>query len=347
MAFTIDFGYIQVAETQMQRCVDAATMAACWEMYDQKAASHDAVISESATLAAANASAAMNTVGNDVMQIAATDMQLGRYGLNGAWDTTDPTTFNAVRVTLRRQSSSNGELPLFFGEVTGRDTQALQISSTAAMFSAISGFYEPGSSEEFVDILPIAFDSETWDLMCSEATTDDYTVCDGVVTNGADGYFEGSLYPDPDMTGAPGNRGTIDIGGANNSTVDLARQVVSGISKQDFIDLGKPLTFDENGELLLNGDTGISAGIKDELASLIGKKRIVPIFSQVTGEGNNAVYTIIRWEGISIIDVNLTGSKSSKRVTIQPARVVARHARIDYSGTYSSSFAVTPVMLVQ
>jgi hypothetical protein len=82
--------------------------------------------------------------------------------------------------------------------------------------------------------------------------------------------------------------GTVDIGGANNSTADIARQIVYGISPQDFEALGHPLTLNNDGNLFLNGDTGISAGVKDELASIIGQPRIIPIFQQVHGPGNNA-----------------------------------------------------------
>jgi hypothetical protein len=123
--------------------------------------------------------------------------------------------------------------------------------------------------------------------------------------------------------------------------------VLYGISQQDFVDLGKPLEFDSNGELLLNGDTGISAGIKDELATLIGKTRMIPIFRSVANNGNNAMYTIVRFEGVRILDVKLTGKKSLKRVIVQPATVVARGAKIDTTGTHYSTHLVTPVMLVE
>ena len=61
--------------------------------------------------------------------------------------------------------------------------------------------------------------------------------------------------------------GTVDIGGANNSTSDLARQIREGMSAEDMADLassGRSLEFTE-GKLTLNGDTGISAGVKDDL----------------------------------------------------------------------------------
>ena len=159
---------------------------------------------------------------------------------------------------------------------------------------------------------------------------------------GEDGIFETNLYP---KTLAPGNRGTVDIGDSNNSTNDLARQILHGISRQDFVDLGKPLVFDEHGELHLNGDTGISAGIKDELASLIGKTRIVPIFTEVSGQGNNSVFTIKSLK-VRILDVKLTGKKSQKRVIVQPRRWLAEGSNLIGQDEPLKSF-IDAVMLVE
>ena len=74
--------------------------------------------------------------------------------------------------------------------------------------------------------------------------------------------------------------------------------------------------------LYLNGDTGISAGVKDELASIIGEPKVLPVFRDVTGNGNNATYTIEDFVGVRILEVKLTGSVSKKRVIIQPATIV-------------------------
>ncbi|MDB4416609.1 hypothetical protein N9253_00830, partial [bacterium] len=88
-------------------------------------------------------------------------------------------------------------------------------------------------------------------------------------------------------------------------------------------------------------------GIKDELASLIGKKRIVPIFTEVSGQGNNSSFTIVKFEGVRVLDVKLTGKKSQKRVIVQPAKVIGRGAKIDWSGNNTTSHLLTPVMLVE
>ena len=162
MAVTLDFNHIHVAETELRRSADAAAMAACWEMYDQQAVENSENAIEEAAKEAANEFAYVNTVGQESPQFANDDVELGTYGVDQSWDTSDPSAFNAVRVTLRRQAGSNGELPLFFGSITGRQTQSLQTTATAAMFNAISGFYEPSDSDETIDILPIALDLPSW-----------------------------------------------------------------------------------------------------------------------------------------------------------------------------------------
>ena len=331
-AVTLDFGRINIGQTEMKRSADAAAMAACWEMHDNRVANESTAVIHSAAAQAANEFASYN-------------LTLGTYGADQSWSTGDPKSYNAVRLTLRRHSDANGELPLFFGALTGRGSQSLRTTSTAAMFNTIVAFYEPRTSEETLGMLPIALDEPSWLAAIADATEDTYDFSNGTVSSGSAGIFETNLYPKGG--GSPGNRGTVDIGAANNSTADLSRQVLYGISKQDFVDLGKPLEFDSKGELLLNGDTGISAGIKDELATLIGKTRMIPIFRSVANNGNNAMYTIVRFEGVRILDVKLTGKKSLKRVIVQPATVIARGAKIDTTGTHYSTHLVTPVMLVE
>ena len=345
MAITIDFGYIHVAEAELRRSADAAAMAGCWELFeywdvDESNSGLQVIVASSANSIATN-----NFVGELAPLLTNDDVELGSYSMAGGWSEVYGDQPNAVRVTLRRQTGANTELPLFFGALTGRNTQSLQTTAIAALFNSIEGFFEPPDHEETRGILPISLDLGSWDAAVAESTVDAYRITNGEVVSGSDGVFETNLYPQG--TGAPGNRGTVDIGDSNNSTSDLSRQILHGISRQDFLDLGKPLMFDENGELELNGDTGISAGIKDELATLIGKTRIIPIFSQVSGQGNNSIFTVVKFEGVRILDVKLTGKKSQKKVIVQPATVIGRGAKIDWSGEHTTSHLVTPVMLVE
>jgi hypothetical protein len=346
VAITLDFNHIHVAETEMSRAVDSAAMAGCWELFDQKRGLSSVTPNATDIHQESDRFTQLNPVGNSALALSEIeDVEIGTYYADqpGQLDQSDPVSYNAVRVTLRRNSSMNGELPLFFGQVTGRDSQSLRTQATAAMLQAIKGFELPDGSGETIEMLPFALDLPSWQATVAGHTEDNFVGTSSLVSAGCDGICETNLYPQG--TGAPGNRGTVDIGGQNNTTDDIARQIMHGISKQDMIDLGKPLEF-VNGVLDLNGDTGISAGVKDELASIIGQTRMIPIFQSVDGNGNNAMFHIVALEGVRILDVKLTGKKNKKRVIIQPANVLARHAKIDYSGEHQSSHVYAPVMLV-
>jgi Flp pilus assembly protein TadG len=346
-AVAVDFGHINVSRTEVKRTADAAALSACWELFDGIVAQKSATAIEEQIGDAASHIASANLVSSRSPSInRQSDIEIGYYDLDqpGGLDQSDPNRFNAVRVHVRQTEANDSAIPLFFGAVTGRKTQSLQARSTAALFKRISGFYPPTEAGETLNILPIALDLETWEQVCDKQTEDRLSYANGQVVGGSDGYHECSLYPTG--TGSPGNRGTVDIGGSNNSTSDLARQILHGISSQDLADLGKPLEFDSNHELTLNGDTGISAAIKAQLSQIIGQPRCIPIFTKVTGNGNNATYTIVRFEGVRILSVRLTGPMKKKHVTIQPCPVVARYSKYENVGMTESEFLFTPVMLV-
>lgn len=346
-AIAIDFAHINTARSEVKRTADAAAMAGAWELFDGIVAQNSTSTIEDDIASTASAIASENTVAAESPSISATsDIEIGYYQSSSpnSLDTSNTDKFNAVRVHVRKTDANQSAIPLFFGTITGKSTQSLQSHSTAALFKTMNGFHTPPSSSEHLNILPIALDEDTWDDVVNQQTEDKLSYDDGNIVSGGDGYYECSLYPTG--TGSPGNRGTVDIGGRNNSTSDLKRQILYGISRQDMIDLGKPLEFDSNHELILNGDTGLSAGIKSELAQIVGQTRIIPIFRSVSGNGNNANYTIIRFEGVRILGVKLTGPPKKKHLTIQPAKVLARHSIFTEGETSETEFLYTPVMLV-
>ena len=95
----------------------------------------------------------------------------------------------------------------------------------------------------------------------------------------------------------------------------------------------------------MNGDTGVSAGIKENLASIIGQSRILPLYSKVTGSGNNATYTIAALVGVTILEVDLTGSLSAKHITIQPSFCIDNNTVT--GGTATSTFVYKPLALTR
>ena len=359
VAFAIDIGYIQVAKVQLQQSADAAAMAAAAELIDDEALSGAGGLTDE--IVSARTRAVQYAALNKVCQSApAVDLNSGNdssgeivvgYLSNpsnpaSTMNFTDPNSFNAVQVLVQRTTARNGEIGLFFARVFGSNTQGVQASATAAILRNISGFNAP-SDGSTIGMLPFALDLETWNDMLAGGGTDswNWNPTTKQITSGNDSIREVNLYPQG--TGSPGNRGTVDIGGANNSTADIARQIVYGVSPADLAQMpGGHVALGADGTLDLTGDTGISAGVKDELASIKGQPRVIPIFSQVNGNGNNAEYTIVAFVGVRILDVKLTGSMSSKRVIVQPA-IVQMQGAIAGTGTQTSFNVYSPVWLVQ
>jgi len=353
IALAVDIGYLVYVDTELQRSADAAAIAATWRLVEQDALGAPLTPDAAEDIrTTANQFAALNPVAKSTVALTAEDTQIGNlaypFSTSSTMTFTDPTHFNAVKVRVRKTSGAdgNGTVPLFFARILGVDGCDMQREATAAFIDSFGGF-RAGTDGRNLDILPFALDKTSWDDLLAGGGNDDYrwdadAKC---VRNGSDGVREVNLYPQG--TGSPGNRGTVDIGPSNNSTADISRQIRTGISASDLAHLGGKLEFDQYGKLYLNGDTGISAGVKDDLASILGKTRIIPIFDAVSGPGNNATYTIVAFAGVRIMYVKLTGSPSQKQVMIQPCRVVSRGAVPGSGPTPASNFVYSPVWLVR
>ncbi len=351
LAFTVDIGYLHVVRTELQTAAAAAALAAAWDLIDEDALSGNADPWSRIEISRATAAqfAGLNPVVGCAPTLGEQDIQIGYLANpsdpNGVLDFADPSRFNTVRVFTRRTNDQNGEVSLFFARVLGIDSSSLQAEATAAFLNNFVGFRAPPNMK--LGFLPIALDQQTWAGLWEGNGTDDWTwdPDSGEVTSGGDGVLEVNLFPQG--TGSPGNRGTVDVGSNSNSTADLARQITEGISEEDLEFHGGSLEFDENGELFLNGDTGISAGVKDELESIKGHPVVIPIFSEVSGNGNNAWYTIVQFAGACIVEVKLTGQMSRKRVMIQPAPVKTLGGIRASGDDQKSQFIYSPVWLVR
>ncbi|MGH7129476.1 MAG: pilus assembly protein TadG-related protein, partial [Planctomycetaceae bacterium] len=333
VAFTLDVGFITLTKSQLQVAADAAAHSASMELQPQfykdspltAAEAETNARNEAVAMAARHKAGERDSVYADLNR----DVRVGNYSYDsgtGTWvKQWGVAPYNMVEVTLRRDQVSAADgtpnaggdkpLPLFFAPVIGHETAYLAEKSTAAILAGGGFKVIPGQT---AGVLPITVEEQTWDNLIDNNIGDDlwtYNEETGEVTAGADGIREINLYPA--ATGSSGNFGTVDFGGANNSTADLSRQILYGLNESD-------LSYFPNGELRfdgvpmeLNGDTGISAGIKDELDAIMGQPRAIPVYSSVVGNGNNATYTIVKFVGIRIVEVKLTGG--NKRVVVQPA----------------------------
>jgi hypothetical protein len=353
-AFAVDIGYLLMTRNQLQNSADASAMAAAWALLDERRLGGGAALDEIEWDARIEAYtyAHDNKVAGESPSI---DLNLAnaydgdvRFGNWDPGNTIDwqcsPEDYNAVRVLVQRTESSNGEVSLFFGRIFGRDTGAVQAEATAVFRDGITGF-KSKSNVPFTSLLPFTLLVDDWNLIESGVGSDDwsYDSGDGSVTAGGDGLQEGKLYPERQAGGGitAGNFGTVDIGGNNNSTADLVRQITEGVSSDDLALLaGGELTAD----MTLDGETGLSIGIKDAIASIIGQERTIPLYDTVAGTGDTAGFHIVGFVGIRIVDVNLTGSDIY--LQIQPA-VVTDASAFHEPGQPEAYQVFQPVVLLK
>jgi Flp pilus assembly protein TadG len=360
VAFAVDLGYLANSQAELQRSADSAALAACYQLIYK--GTPGTPVNLSANVAqvpiSARQYAGLNRVCQSAPTLADSDIVVGYMAdpahPGGTINTgAAQNLFNSVQVTLRKSSSQNGQVPSFFGKVFGVNGSNATATATAAFIDNVGGFGIPQSSsgQQNLMLLPFALDVQTWNSMLAGDTSVSTDIWNynssGQVVAGSDGIREVNLFPQG--TGSPGNRGTVKIGTSNNSTATLCNQIINGISPAEMANYpNSQLTFDSNGHLYLGANPGISAGCKSALASIIGQPRFIPLFDSVTGNGNNAVYEIVAFVGIRVMDVSLTGSMSSKHLTIQPALVYTRGALPNTNSNSPTGFYIySPIFLVK
>ena len=334
VAFSVDVGYITLTKAELQKSADAAALGAAIELHDAlgTGAIVDGTTAEAAARLASYDVADANRGGgrNSVYVDSTRDVRFGQYQFDigsGSWVKSWGTTpYNMVEVTARRDQSGSASgdepLDLFFAPVIGHQQSNLVEQSTAVLLPGGAFRKRPGQN---IGILPITLDVPSWnDLVDNNIGTDLYTwnEATGAVSSGPDGILEVSLYPYGNQALTPGNRGTVDFGHQGNSTADISRQILHGLNDSDWAALAAQGITELNwdtGPIYINGDTGLSAGIKDELNAIKGMPRAIPLFASVSGPGNNAIYEIVQFVGIRIMYVKLTGNPNSKTVVVQPA----------------------------
>lgn len=338
-AVSLDYGIQATAKGQLSTAADAAALAAVMKLTGESRLANSSNISSQISAARARAveiAGANRVLGNaPVIDANSYNTPTGDVVI-GYVDPTRPgsalsttassTLFNAVTVNLARDSSHGGRIPTLFGGAIGQRNTTTRVSATAvAAHYSVTGFRStPGVNAK---ILPIALDSATYDAMIGTngrtagSTTDSYgyNSTTGAVASTPDGVFESKMYPV--STGSPGNWGTVKIGVSNNSTSVLSDQIQYGITPAQLATFpgGTLQLSPQTGTLSLGGNPGISAGIKSALDAIIGRGVYVPIYSQVTGNGNNTVYTVTGFAGVRVMASNFQGSP--KYVVVQPATV--------------------------
>lgn len=306
LAFCVDLAYIGLVKAEAQRVADSAALAGCGAMF----ASHDGELSRY-SLGAPHTGLAYLTAkrfvdlhdenvrpGDYVVEpndfnFETGDIVVGRFAF-GLFTATDSAQ-NAVRVRIRLfDTHENGSLVLFFPGL--HSTFTTTISATAQI--------------DYPTLLPFAASEEIWTI---GGTADVYPLGE------PDGIPEIIVYPGA-WNGEgmpPGNFGAIQLGPTASATT-LIRQIESGPSPTDLAWHNNELIAGDT----VTGSTGLNATIQKPIegsldySGVIGLPRYLMLYSDASGVGTNAEFTITRFVAIKIVGVNLRGAK--KFLAVQP-----------------------------
>jgi|GEM_PF-657460 len=352
LAFSIDYGFLRVVKTDLQRAADTACLAALIDLVPNPDGTQnlDDVRARVREYVQDNMSTAAGGITS--FTVLPEDIEIGRYDENTIYDT-GPVTLHqtglmdAVRVTLRRDSTANGPVPLYFAKVMGIDEQPVVVTATAVLRRGIA--LKGGA-----DVLPFALPEHFWDSLGDGEELNIYND-----NNIEDGYGNQVTVLDADGNSVPGNWGTVDIGLESNSTRDLSDQIVDGLDQSDLNALhadGRiPTSAEVKAPVTLQAETGLSVGMKDAVRSIHGQTRIIPIYDVVNGEfvnnsgtGNNAEFHTIKWGVVEVVDSRWNGNKNTwirsiKAYTYDGA-LIPKEDLGDKSSDFENAFA-SPVLV--
>lgn len=326
VALAVDVGILAQARAQLKTVADSAALAGARQLASERRLSTtitnlDPEISEAKRLAIVAGNA--NKVLNNDMLLTNSNIVVGYKQVtspnpdppDSAVNTSVPATqFNSVQVT------ASVTVPALFSSVFGSTGKVVSVTSTATVeLVKVGGFQSVNGSRPA--LLPIVIEKAAYDRMMRGETGDSYTFTSSNdnppspngVSDGPDGVKESVAYPVKD--GLSGNWGTINFGVSSNSTSILGAQIRYGMTV-DQLSREYPSGI-ATVPHRFSANTGISAGIKDDLTSIIGKPVTVAIYNGSGGNGNNAWYDVSEFGSVRIVAVDLKGGE--KYVVIQPA----------------------------
>ncbi len=292
LAFSVDYGYLLFIETNLQRASDQAALAGARELVPDETGYQDL----NKVKATIRLYAQLNM--GDGFEVTDEDIEIGRYNpakIYSEVELEDDGILDTVRVTLRRTDAANTSVSLYFARLFGNNTSGVVAQSTAVLQKA--SYLGPGA-----DVFPFAIQRNAWNKL---------EVGD-VVSIYGDGQIK-----DEEGKKIPGNWGTLDIGPTSNSTNALSTQIVRGLSQNDLDSLQSQGVIDTNEyidaslDISLNGDTGLSAGLKHALEEVEGLTRIAPIYQNTTGHGGNLYFNVVGWTAVTVGEAKFNGSKNS------------------------------------
>ncbi|MFT5303568.1 MAG: hypothetical protein ACI814_004388, partial [Mariniblastus sp.] len=292
LAFSIDYGFLLFVQTDLQRTADQAALAAVRELTPDQYGNQDL-----AKVRATVREYVQLNLGDDFV-VQDSDIEIGRYDSPKIYDELvilNTGIFDTVRISLRRDEEANHSVVLYFAKLIDHDAAGVSVQAAAVLQRA--RYIGPGA-----DVFPFAIEQKAWNVLGQGETLAIY----------GDGRIEDEFGQQ-----IPGNWGTVDIGSASNSASSLSNQILSGLTQDDLDSLynqnriSTTEYIDSGLVIKLNGDTGLSAGLKFAVRDVETQMRIAPVYREMIGQGGNLEFEIIEWVAIEVVNSSWHGSQNS------------------------------------
>jgi hypothetical protein len=335
VAFSVDLAYLVTVQTDLQNVADASALAGAqelivpyvlWSLPGQTSTTQHALRSNaiSAARQAAKDYASANVAGGVNITLLDSDIEVGYTDGQGNYNPNPPdSTFpNTVHITVRRDTTANTSVSMFFAPVLGTNSVDLSASAKAVDYEGEINTLKSIPGVE-AHILPVALDINVWRTFYNTGKSPD-----GTVHNAPNGYPELQVYPTD--TNTPGSFGLIDTGPPANNAPAFRKWI-------DYGDTPNDINYLLNNNLLpvslsapqpWKVGPGLTDTLKDDFQEQMGHRNLIPLFVPyqrnpyvaAQGQGQGATYSTVGFVGVDITEV--TGSGSTLNISIQPTGAI-------------------------
>lgn len=366
VAFCVDMGYCIKVTSELQTAADSAALAGASQLLTpQFGTINNARATSDALTAATEASrfSQLNSGGGVSLALRDADVVIGTKAGSTVtpWSSGRPYP-DSVQIVVRRDGSANGMVPLYFARALGLQNWSGQMTATASFAAgaySVQGFNSyPGGPN--AQLLPIAVDYNLWTAFMNSGASPDGNVYDEYkyvretsslsaphnVSNVADNIPEfHDVYPNAT---APGNFGLLSIGPPATDTGSYHQWIDEGATPSDLAYFGvNGLVASLEAPATVKGGPGMKSALQSSFQQIIGKPRILPLYSSYSGNGSNTYYQIVAFAGVTFVKAE--GRGSNMDFVIQPCIVIDSTTQSDPSLASSSTgvYPTSPLRLTQ
>ncbi len=347
LAFSVDMGYITHTRNELQAAADAAALAGANQLIDNYASYYLPGLSTSAKTSILNSAssqakttakayASYNSAADvSSLTLLDADIELGYTNTSGTYTALSSYNGypNTVKVTMRRDASANGSLPMFFAKVLGISTVDIVVTASACIYSGtVDGFRTTGSLNS--RILPMTYDVNDWNNFWKGSPYPSWMSVD----TDSNGWPRLSVYP---TLSDRGNFGELSLDQGNDGSSTIKGWINNGVSGTDLqAEYSQNLLPLSSHNSLLNlvpdwkGNPGLKDSTIQAVGDHVGELYLLPLYKPLVstsllydaglGQGSNYYYTIVAFVGVKISYVDSTGN--NKAIMVQPSSLIDPNA---------------------